>query len=69
MKTAIYKQPPHLQDREFSIASENDDGTLNLSDKDGNLKVTNCKVGEGEGECSVVITDSKPDGKKPSYRK
>jgi hypothetical protein len=69
MKTAIYKQPEHLQDREFSIVSENDDRTLNLADKDGKLKVSSCKVGEGVGECQVVITDSKPDGKKPSYRK
>jgi len=66
MKTAIYHQPPHLQDRELFIGKENPDGTLDLHDKDGVPIVTSCPVGtDGKpGTCSIVIEEKAEKAKK-----
>lgn len=59
-KTAIYHQPPHLQDRELFVAAENPDGTVDLHDKDGVAIVTSCPVVDEPAVGACTIPGAKP---------
>ena len=53
--TALYHQPPHLQDCELFVEKENSDGTVDLHDKDGKAIVTSCPVADKPtpGQCTI----------------
>lgn len=60
MKKAIYHQELPLPDVELFIVKENEDGTVDLANKDNVLIVTSCKLlGTGEvGTCSLSTEEA-----------